>query len=98
MTAQFPQVEEPEALGYELTADLVKELAAASITTFQEEEADALSSMPEEQLMNQQPVFHELRSSDADTVIGISSAGRSNVSAARNVSAAIDGNSGRVRS
>ena len=67
MTAQFPQVVEPEALGYELTADLVEELAAASIPAFQEEEADALSSMPEEQLMNQQPVFHELRSSDADT-------------------------------
>ena len=52
----------PEALGYELTADLVEELAAASIPAFQEEEADALSSMPEKQLMNQQPVFHELRS------------------------------------
>ena len=85
-----------------LQADLVEELAAASVPAFQEEEADALSSMPEEQLMNQQPVFHELRSapvlSDADTVIGISSAGRSNVSAARNVTAAIDGNAGRVRS
>ena len=45
--AQVPQVEEE---GYELTADLVEELAAASNHAFQEEEA--LSSMPEEQLMN----------------------------------------------
>ena len=71
MMAQLPQVEDPEALGYELTADLVEELAAASNPAFQEEEVDALSSMPEEQLMNQQPVFCELMSapvlSDADT-------------------------------
>ena len=71
MMAQLPQAEDPEALGYEMTADLVEELAAASNPAFQEEEVDALSSMPEEQLMNQQPVFCELMSapvlSDADT-------------------------------
>ena len=71
MMAQLPQAEDPEALGYEMTADLVEELAAASNPAFQEEEVDALSSMPEGQLMNQQPVFCELISapvlSDADT-------------------------------
>ena len=68
LMAQMPQ---PEEGGYELTADLVEELAAASRPAFQEKEADALRSMLEEQLMNQQPVFHEFRSapvlSDVDT-------------------------------
>ena len=54
-----------------LQENFVEELAAALNPAFQEEEVDALSSMPEEQLMNQQPVFCELMSapvlSDADT-------------------------------
>ena len=69
--AQLPEVEDPEALGYEMTADLVEKLAAASNPAFQEEEVDSLSSMPEEQLMNQQTAIYELMSapvlSDADT-------------------------------
>ena len=57
--AQVPLVEE----GYELTADLAEEFAAASNPAFPTVETVALGLMPGEQLMTQErQAFHELRS------------------------------------